>query len=735
MKNKTHYIIKLLFVIHVVLLINFPLPSFAEITSSNSCLAPKSNLKDRHLLKLASKLYGLKKRMQIPEFNEREYYGLARSLLEKNHPESYMFFIKTDKFFGDMLRDEELFKSFRKKIGEIARLVGSVPGIKGVYGTGFPFYGNVDIRERIYQSLLEYKDGKITLNKLKLKMKPDIDLVIAVDYRALSVAARHKLQSSLEKTERWKELQNILKDDYNIGAIHFFENTEAKIQEMLDEYLDKGTISLDLLSSVPSAIMQDIPYLIVSEEDFSAFHPLLSDCCLTMESLHNEGVDYVLNFRVNILLKIMLDAGEPLDREKLIKIILEEQVYSPIISNYSVASDLVRKRWEAAINVAVQDRLLALDRDNVVLTDQGKHFITYVLGIRAEIIGDLRVLWNMYTIDKSDTPLIAGKLSRKRKAFIETQMQGLLETHSSDNKALFLDINGTLLEDYEDVARDDIYYEVIKYLTSGRKIMFSTASPSCAFVYRVVLRRIYLEYPYLLNNILGISLRDGQLIIRDIHEVATQIHGKESVGFSFDRDDVDDLIDKENIIMDLRPKGDDVKTHLFQHMERIRQDLGVSISFLNRDGKDDYGTIQVEKNHVGKIAEQLSLSIKHLGMSCEIAKTTTLNPNYAYIYIRMSSKAVSYEWLMTLLKEIDPGITSFDVITIGNDVNDFLVVEKKAKFNNVLVGDKLPESGNAIFLGGGVEGTLITIKALNDLNRKQDSYRQLMIDRVLSEAA
>ncbi|MCK5493148.1 MAG: glycogen/starch synthase, partial [Candidatus Omnitrophica bacterium] len=304
-----------------------------------------------------------------------QYYQLIELLLEGKEREDYYKIIQ--------YYEKINFINFEKQIQQIADTLGKVSVIYRIYGLGFPFYGYVDIRKRLYKTLLKFKDGIINTEELFLQSIPDIDLLIIYESseegpwfirKGVENVARNNFLGQISfELLKWDELWRELALKFNLRY------TETSIEK---SFLNQGKLHVDL-NPVPFHIWNNLP-VFIELEDLKCF-PIIHDILFTSVPIFEKDNKFLPNgIEANIPLLVrrnfilnLLEKGD-LNKDELMKRIFVSSTIKNVLNIYKETRLLVGDRIHEALNFAKQDGLIDEINGNIVLLSKGKTFLKSV---------------------------------------------------------------------------------------------------------------------------------------------------------------------------------------------------------------------------------------------------------------------------------------------------------------------------------------------------------------------
>ncbi|MBU1871508.1 MAG: LuxR C-terminal-related transcriptional regulator, partial [Candidatus Omnitrophica bacterium] len=314
---------------------------------------------------------------------QEDYYRLSRKLLEGKQKE---LFDKVDAFYRGL--DIE---AFRNKIKQIAEKLNDAPFVYELYGLGYPFYGNVDIRKRTYLLLQELDSRNIDTDEFMSRLIPDIDLMLIhspSEEGPWSVQSANKsiimynfiTEVSLFEAE-WKKIFDKLTNEFHLTR----GRLESGYMDPIGQFLQEGRLHVDL-NPVPTHIWRNIPVFVL-EQDINLLwfmRDLLFTCELLSRKETNLPQNIPLEFRRNYILNLLKQ--NTLTIEELLTKVIELHTYRDLIELFEQTKDIVKKWVTEAVKSALAEGLIYQEKERLVLSKSGTAFLDSVLEKRKRII-------------------------------------------------------------------------------------------------------------------------------------------------------------------------------------------------------------------------------------------------------------------------------------------------------------------------------------------------------------
>lgn len=328
-------------------------------------------------------------------------YEKIKSLL---FPEEIELINKVEKYYAKVNADQ-----VREQFQNIAKELIQLPFIHSAYGIGFPFYGNVDMKVRIFDSMVRYRLGDIDSEKFKLSILPDYDIFLVyvsepsptdLEMNApgfLDQNFDHDFINMLSKNRGWKDARLKLLNFMGV-ATHQNDN-----QKYIYDFQKNGLLPLDIVP-VPMHFWEKIPYF-CQLEDFSKIR-FLRDLMLTgVRVTSSDNVLYIPKwYRLHVILRtfyyrwfkyksednpqelnILPDWG--FTHQELMNKIFDYQPHANMLSVFPEAREELTARYSFIISYALSHEYLKQEKNNLlVITPKGVRYIESVLKKREYLI-------------------------------------------------------------------------------------------------------------------------------------------------------------------------------------------------------------------------------------------------------------------------------------------------------------------------------------------------------------
>jgi len=274
-----------------------------------------------------------------------------------------------------------------KQIGDkIVDVIRKAPNVVEVYGIGYPFYGDVDIKKRILNTLEKLEKGEISKEEFFRRMIPDFDVLMVVDWDvegpwSVDVNTDSRLREILVKYvysayRNWDEINKELQD---VGLADLFEDRNKAVEVFFNE----NKCMLDILF-VPAHIWKEIVYF-VKKEDVEYFK-FIRDILFTIKPNPKNSEDILTKFLLNYLLNI-LDEKQKLNIEELHKEIIDRNPYKDLIELWDIVKKNIEDKFRFILRYGIKNKLIEKTNEGkFVLTHKGKKYLAEIFNEREEIL-------------------------------------------------------------------------------------------------------------------------------------------------------------------------------------------------------------------------------------------------------------------------------------------------------------------------------------------------------------
>jgi hypothetical protein len=363
----------------VVLDYNFDLQLFAAKESSDTIkpLPPKPYHRDTGY-------------SQHP-FTEIEYQALKSEM----PPQTQKLIDKVEQYYK-----ENSIKKIIPIVKATARKLSKIKTIKTFYGVGYPFYSWANMRKRIFNSMLNFKNETWDLQKMNLSILPDYDLMFVYqsstedaksaifdprgveDFKTKNEENFRVQMQKQGKYEFWLKLRQELLAEQNVEP-HADWNWEY-----IQTYLERGSIPLDLVP-IPHYFWNTMP-LFCTEADYSLFF-FTRDLMFTTIPLNKKSkADLVPTlFRQHVALRILNDFAKQsknLSLNELLEEMCIQQPHAHLINiNQQLKADL-KNRYRPEILELITKGWVTLENEKLVLSETGKKYLENVFKQRQDFL-------------------------------------------------------------------------------------------------------------------------------------------------------------------------------------------------------------------------------------------------------------------------------------------------------------------------------------------------------------
>ena len=301
----------------------------------------------------------------------------------------------------------------REQFQLIAKELIQLPFIHSAYGIGFPFYGGVDMKIRIFDSMVKYRLGDIDSEQFKLSILPDYDIFLVYisepGHMSLEMNAPEFLDQRFDQDfisvlsknrtykEEWKKARQKLLNFMGV-ALHQSEN-----KKYIHDFKNMGLLPLDIVP-VPMHFWEKVPYFCLLE-DFSKIR-FLRDLMLTgVRVTNSENVLYIPKwYRLHVILRtfyyrhlknkldlnqeeLLLHPDLGFTYQELMKKVFNYQPHANILSVFPEAREELEARYYFILSYALSHEYLKQEENNLyVITPKGIRYIQSVLNQREYLI-------------------------------------------------------------------------------------------------------------------------------------------------------------------------------------------------------------------------------------------------------------------------------------------------------------------------------------------------------------
>jgi hypothetical protein len=283
---------------------------------------------------------------------------------------------------------------FKEKIRRIASEINKAPFVFEVYGLGFPFYGDVDIRKKIYLTLKELEISRINISDFMIRILPDIDILLIYYSPKGPWSLTDNMESKFMEAflgqvslyrPRWIKIFETISKEYQVTP---GVRIGSGYLNPVEEFLKEDRLIVDIVP-IPAHIWSNLPVL-VTPDDLRRFS-FIRNRLFTTEPLPkietNLSLDVSLEFRHNYTLNLLKSA--PLTTDELLTKIVEINPRRDLIEIYPQTRQLVTAKFIEAIDLALKEARIFIDTNGKLsLTAGGLAFLNSILTIREKIIKD-----------------------------------------------------------------------------------------------------------------------------------------------------------------------------------------------------------------------------------------------------------------------------------------------------------------------------------------------------------
>ena len=316
---------------------------------------------------------------------EEDYYRLVEELLDSEAEEILR---KIDAYHREIDIPKQI-----EMVEAIARRINEAPFVYEVYGLGFPFYGDVDIRKRVYLTLLDFKSGKIDRKNFLASIVPDIDILLVhkssdegpwnMSYDMDTRLTNAFLGQFTFYRAQWGAIFLDITKEYSLVSNRIgFEG----VSSIIEGFSNEGKLHVDLVP-IPAHIWSNMPVFILPSdlEYFKFIRDLLFTNVLLSQRHTNLPQNLPLLYRRNYLLNLL--KSKSFTEEMLLEKVIEMHPYRHYIEFWPNAKEIVKARFKEAIELALAESLFYKGNNGVLnLAERGKSFLESILLKREGIL-------------------------------------------------------------------------------------------------------------------------------------------------------------------------------------------------------------------------------------------------------------------------------------------------------------------------------------------------------------
>jgi hypothetical protein len=287
------------------------------------------------------------------------------------------------------------FNPFVNKIKQISQLLIDAPCVYEIYGIGFPFYGEIDMRRRIYGELIRLKEGINSQDGFIKRILPDIDLLIVHESseegpwsvrESTGLFTKDNFLKDIRRYySQWEKILKKLIAKFNLSRSLISESIEP-----MDEFFNGRRIHIDI-NPIPLHIWINLPAFI-KEEDFGYFKVIRDLLFTTVFLVRKENrflpanypIDVPMKFRRNFILNLLEDNS--IDEDNLLEKVFAIQPHSNLLKIFPQARRVVGDRFRQAMNLAIEEKLIEKKGEELILSKKGASFLRSILDYRQNLL-------------------------------------------------------------------------------------------------------------------------------------------------------------------------------------------------------------------------------------------------------------------------------------------------------------------------------------------------------------
>lgn len=273
---------------------------------------------------------------------------------------------------------------------KVAKKLFRLPFIHQIYGVGFPYYGEVDMRVMNFFKLVQVLNQKLSPEEFVNHILIDLDFLIVIKF----FDPRERIQQIVptmsavmmnyfinEAASYRRMLSTVFKDLYDNEGI------ADRNLEPLDQFVNDGRFHVDLIS-FNLEIWQLMP-IFIDKEDLKYFK-WIRDIEFTSNFIDSnlEISNLVpLFFRRNRIMKILAD--QHLSEDELIDVFIGQMVHRRFIYAMPKTRQVIVDRLQAAIQQGFKDQMIQKTKDRKIqLTVRGQWHLQYIAQLKAQVLLD-----------------------------------------------------------------------------------------------------------------------------------------------------------------------------------------------------------------------------------------------------------------------------------------------------------------------------------------------------------
>ncbi|MDD5439015.1 MAG: UDP-3-O-acyl-N-acetylglucosamine deacetylase [Candidatus Omnitrophica bacterium] len=343
---------------------------------------------------LAERCEAMGQRLLIGEdINAAEFAGLFDELVEDVIPPDDMQTFKLIlEFFADETRSHRVFDG--KRLDAIMARLRQISWVRGVNGLGYPHYGDIDVRKRMFFTLLQLKKGEIRYSWHAIKrMMPDYDMLIIFKEDKAKTWRLHQdmdkefnrcIQSIMQENDEYRAALGDLADVVSYVNVAYDRNN---YQQYIREFLKTRKLVMDFWAPTPEKVWNNVPVFVADGDE--NFFAVIKDLWLTINGECRAG-SLPYRYRRNLVLNIIRQEGA-LRPEDIVNRIAEKRIakehLAPVLDIYPEVRALFTRKWQAVIAEAVREGFIVRDQNGFISqTKKGELFIRAVLDWRSELL-------------------------------------------------------------------------------------------------------------------------------------------------------------------------------------------------------------------------------------------------------------------------------------------------------------------------------------------------------------
>ncbi len=320
--------------------------------------------------------YRLQKAYQ--ELEAKSFDNLAKSLLT---PYQFKKFEAVKNYY-----DEGIYKRLIEEAGKVKSIIRTAPMLTEVYGIGFPFYGNVNIHERMAGTLNRLKRKEISPEKFLKMIAPDLDCLIVAEHNDkgpwdISENMDERLKDDLigyvtKFRRQWSAINAQMQKETIMGDLY------ADRDYAIDMLIHEQKLLLDIVF-VPNHIWNEMPVFVMQED--TKYFKFIRDLLFSLNSSAENKSEVPEEFMHNYVLNF-LGRSKKITRRALLEKFFQAHPYRGLIELYRDSETMVREKFISAIELAKSRGMIREEKGTLYLSRRGVKYLDKILNRRKELL-------------------------------------------------------------------------------------------------------------------------------------------------------------------------------------------------------------------------------------------------------------------------------------------------------------------------------------------------------------